>query len=71
MAKNYSYHRINKRLPYKALIGVDFPVGLNCSELSTETVENIRPKEDLEYILIIYFDSLYQNLNDVSKLINN
>ncbi|CAH1099171.1 unnamed protein product [Psylliodes chrysocephalus] len=69
--KKSSYLKIIRRLSYKALFGVVFPVGLYSSELPTETV-NIRIEEDPENILINnYSNSLHQNSNDVSKLINS
>jgi hypothetical protein len=48
--KNSSCHRIIKRTPYKALFGVDFPVGLFSSDLPTETARKITTEEDLEKI---------------------
>jgi hypothetical protein len=41
----------NVRTPYKALFGVDFPVGLFSTDLPTETVREITTEEDLEKVL--------------------
>lgn len=78
MAKKSSCHRIIKRTPYKALFGVDFPVGLFSTDLPTETVREITTEEDLEKVLTnitegeeVYFEHLITNSSQISQETNH
>jgi hypothetical protein len=78
MAKKSSCHRIIKRTPYKALFGVDFPVGLLSTDLPTETVREITTEEDLEKVLTnitegeeVYFEHLITKSSQISQETNH
>jgi hypothetical protein len=76
--KKSSCHRIIKRTPYKALFGVDFPVGLFSTDLPTETFREITTEEDLEEVLTnitegeeVYFEHLITNSSQISQETNH